>query len=134
MVFMESPNHSARWVPTDLVYILLSSPARQVVRSWLESPQFLDEQKDPALMSLDEEQSFSFPALVRAVNPDYVPVVILNELLRKGIVETMGTGHVLLRRSAYAPSRPTGKTLGATQSTVFSSDPGMMRRYSDRRR
>ena len=135
MVFMESPNQFARWVPTDLVHLLLSTGARQVVRAWLESPEFLDEQRDPALMALEGEGAGSFAGLVRGVNPDYVPLVILNELLRKGMVETVGNdGLILLRRSAYAPRRPTGKTLGATQSTVFSSDPGMMRRYSDRRR
>lgn len=79
-----------RWQTTELVSMLLSPGARQVVRYWLSSEHFLDEQKHPkvVLATPPHEPPHSFVDLVQIANPNLVPSVVLAELLRKGIVET----------------------------------------------
>ena len=92
-----------RWQPTELVSMLLSPGARQVVNSWLKTDVFLDEQHHPRMLLSMPHDPQSFADLVQAANPNLVPAVVLNELLRKGIVESLESRHVLLKRSTYAP-------------------------------
>ncbi|WP_138435314.1 hypothetical protein [Marinobacter shengliensis] len=103
-----SPNHSqshpSKWQPTGLVTTLLSPGARQVIRCWLGPFGFLDEQQHPRMLHSIINEPGTFGDLVRTANSNLAPAVVLNELLRKGIVETLESGHVLLRRSAYAPA------------------------------
>ncbi len=126
-----SPNHSQshppKWQPTGLVTTLLSPGARQVIRCWLGPFGFLDEQQHPRMLLARINDPGTFGDLVRTANSNLAPAVVLNELLRKGIVETLESGHVLLRRSAYAPA-----TEAAQQSTVASDD--CLAAYSPRRR
>lgn len=123
-------SQQARWQPTGLVTTLLSAGARQVVRCWLGSDRFLDEHHHPRMILALADDPDTFPELVHAANPNLVSAVVLNELLRKGIVEKLESGHVLLRRSAYAPvneNEPEGVTNEETAFTVTS----LRRRYND---
>ncbi|WP_417517222.1 DUF6502 family protein [Marinobacter sp.] len=95
-----------RWEPTELASTILSAPSRQVVSHWISSLSFLDENQHPILLALNNQSEPSVSQLVRAVNPDFAPSVILNELLRKGVVEQLDSGHVLLRRSTYVHDVP----------------------------
>ncbi|MBY6033278.1 hypothetical protein KUV59_08870 [Marinobacter daepoensis] len=103
MVLTVTAGQPGRWQPTELVSMLLSSGARQVVSQWLRCNDFLDEQHHPRMLPSTPHDPDSFADLVEATNPDLVPGVVLGELLRKGIVESLDSGHVLLKRSAYAP-------------------------------
>lgn len=95
---------SARWQPTGLVTTLLSPGARQVVRCWLVAEDYLDEHHHPRMLLSSPDAPSPFADMVHCANPNLVPAVVLGELLRKGIVESLDSGHILLRRSAYAPA------------------------------
>lgn len=99
-------NIICRWEPTELASTILSSSSRQVIRSWISSNEFLDEHHDPVMLLMDNHATDSFRSLVQATNPDFSPTVVLNELLRKGVVEPLDSGYLMLRRSIYAPSQP----------------------------
>lgn len=126
-----SDSHGSRWQPTGLVTTLLSPGARQVVRCWLSPSGFLDEQQHPKiLLSLINEPG-TFADLVRTANANLVPAVVLNELLRKGIVEPLESGHILLRRSAYAPANEQEDSQPETEpDNTLDSDPPR-RRFND---
>ncbi|HAX11440.1 MAG TPA: hypothetical protein DCX68_15520, partial [Marinobacter hydrocarbonoclasticus] len=62
--------------------------------------------------------------------PNLVPSVVLAELLRKGIVETLESGHVLLKRSAYAPWGATG-SLSLGNYDDFVDIDKLRRRHND---
>lgn len=94
------------WQPTELVTTLLSASAREVVRHWISSARFLDANDEPTLLVATGTEETGFSALVGQVSRDLVPAVILNELLRKGIVEQYEEDRLLLRRSAYVPDVP----------------------------
>ena len=111
-----------RWQTTELVSMLLSPGARQVVRYWLSSEHFLDEQKHPKVVLATPHEPHSFV--------DLVPSVVLAELLRKGIVETLESGHVLLKRSAYAPWGATG-SLSLGNYDDFVDIDKLRRRHND---
>ena len=112
----------ARWQPTGLVTTLLSPGARQVINCWLGTGDFLDEQHQPRILLALAEGDDAFTDLVRCANPDLVSAVVLNELLRKGIVEALESGHVLLKRSAYAPAgQPEPESVLAEPEDLFSN-------------
>ncbi|ERS85982.1 MULTISPECIES: hypothetical protein [Marinobacter] len=119
-----------RWQTTELVSMLLSPGARQVVRYWLSSEHFLDEQKHPKVVLATPHEPHSFVDLVQIANPNLVPSVVLAELLRKGIVETLESGHVLLKRSAYAPWGATG-SLSLGNYDDFVDIDKLRRRHND---
>jgi hypothetical protein len=58
------------------------------------------------MLMMNNHATTSFRNLVLTTNPDLAPAVVLNELLRKGVVETLDSGYLMLRRSVYAPSQP----------------------------
>ncbi|MDO6823005.1 hypothetical protein [Marinobacter sp. 1_MG-2023] len=95
-----------RWEPTELASTILSASARQVIRAWISSKEFLDEHNDPVMLMMDTQSANSFAQLVQSTSPELAPLVVLNELLRKGVVEPLDNGSLLLRRSVYAPSQP----------------------------
>lgn len=107
------------WQPTDLVITLLSASAREVVRHWISSKRFLDSNNEPTLLPMASPEGAGFIALVNQVNRDLAPAVIINELLRKGIVEQHESGCLLLRRSAYIPELPgKGDALAMAESPM----------------
>ncbi|KPQ27566.1 MAG: hypothetical protein HLUCCX14_14325 [Marinobacter excellens HL-55] len=118
------PNgHELRWQPTELVTTLLSSGARQVIRCWLSPSRFLDEQHHPKMLLSQINDTDTFSDLVHTANGNLAPAVILNELLRKGIVETVGNGYILLRRSAYAPASSQAAQPKTNHDEVFGLHP-----------
>jgi hypothetical protein len=118
-----------RWEPTGLVTTLLSSGARNVIRCWLDLSRFRDEHHHPRMLPMEKQEPGTFQALVHEAGENLVPAVVLNELLRKGIVETLDSGHVLLRRSAYAPF---GGEIENIADQEFSFDlAAPKRRYND---
>lgn len=125
-----SNSQDSRWQPTELVTTLLSSGARQVVRCWLSPSCFLDEHHHPRMLLSQVNEAGDFSDLVRTANANLVPAVILNELLRKGIVETVESGHILLRRSAYAPVNEQNTQPGADFDDTFDLHPPR-RRFND---
>ena len=106
MSLTRQPNIACRWEPTELASTILSASSRQVIRSWISSSDFLDEHHDPVMLLMDNHATNSFRNLVEATNPDFAPTVVLNELLRKGVVEPLDSGYLMLRRSVYAPAQP----------------------------
>ena len=106
MSLTRQPNIACRWEPTELASTILSAASRQVIRSWISSNEFLDEHHDPVMLLMDNHATNSFRNLVEATNPDFAPTVVLNELLRKGVVEPLDSGYLMLRRSVYAPAQP----------------------------
>ena len=119
------------WEPTDLVSTLLSLGARQVVQQWISSAHFLDDHNDPVLLTMAGDEDCRFSRLVHQVNLELAPVVILNELLRKGIVERHVNGQLLLRRSAYAPPQPKLPNRARMEFPVRVVRPLRRRRYND---
>ena len=130
MSLLRQPNIICRWEPTELASTILSAPSRQVIRAWISSREFLDEQHDPVMLMMDSQGELSFSRLVRQTNPDFAPAVVLNELLRKGVVEPLDSGYLLLRRSVYAPSQPRLQS-ESRLNRLFPSDGEMPRRRLD---
>ncbi|SNB54071.1 hypothetical protein SAMN04487880_0121 [Marinobacter sp. es.042] len=85
MSLTRQPN-ICRWEPTELASTILSWPSRQVIHSWISSNEFLDEHHDPVMLMMNNHATNSFRNLVLTTNPDLAPAVVLNELLRKGVV------------------------------------------------
>lgn len=131
MSFMKQPNVVGRWEPTELASTILSASSRQVIRSWIGLREYLDEHHDPVMLMMDTHAEDSFAGLVRATNPDLAPTVVLNELLRKGVVEPLDSGYLMLRRSVYAPSQPRLPRESRINRVVESDDDVPRRRYND---
>jgi len=91
------------WQTTELVSMLLSRGARDVVSHWITDGQFLDDAGQPRSLSFTGSGHSEFDGLVRQVGPHLASVIIYSELVRKGIVEIDHNGSLLLRRSAYIP-------------------------------
>ncbi|MDY6840618.1 MAG: hypothetical protein SV429_03785 [Pseudomonadota bacterium] len=121
------PNIICRWEPTELATTILSASSRQVIRSWIGSNEFLDEHHEPVMLLMDNRAAKSFRDLVQATNPDFAPRVVLNELLRKGVVEPLDSGYLMLRRSVYAPAQPR-LARGPRVNQVFQSQDDIPRR------
>lgn len=130
MSLLMQPNIICRWEPTELASTILSAPSRQVIRAWISSREFLDEQHDPVMLMMDSQGELSFSRLVRQTNPEFAPAVVLNELLRKGVVEPLDSGYLLLRRSVYAPSQPRLQS-ESRLNRLFPSDGEIPRRRLD---
>lgn len=125
------PNIIRRWEPTELASTILSASSRQVIRAWISSNEFLDEHHDPVMLLLDNHATNSFRNLVQATNPDFAPTVVLNELLRKGVVEPLDSGYLMLRRSVYAPSQPRLPNESRVDEVFESEDEIPRRRFND---
>jgi hypothetical protein len=106
MSFSSQLGFVCRWEPTELASTILSAPSREVVSHWISALLFLDQNQHPVLLAMNNQSEPTFSQLVNAVNPDFGPSVVLNELLRKGVVEQLESGHVLLRRSTYVHDVP----------------------------
>jgi hypothetical protein len=91
------------WQPTELVSMLLSRGARDVVSHWITDGRFLDDAHQPRSLSFSGSGHSEFDDLVRQVGLHLAAVIIYSELLRKGIVEQDNSGNLLLRRSTYIP-------------------------------
>ncbi|WP_143750719.1 hypothetical protein [Marinobacter sp. ANT_B65] len=103
---LRQSNTVCRWEPTELASTILSAAARQVIRAWISSREFLDDHHDPVMLMMDTQAANSFAQLVRSASPELAPLAVLNELLSKGVVEPLDNSYLLLRRSVYKPSQP----------------------------
>lgn len=120
-----------RWEPTELASTLLSASGREVVRHWISAIAFLDENKHPILLTTNTQSKPNFNQLVHAVNPGFVPVVVLNELLRKGVVEQLDSGQLLLRRSTYVHDVPSFESSPVVRRKTYSPGRNAGRRHTD---
>ncbi|WP_152205115.1 hypothetical protein [Marinobacter changyiensis] len=102
------------WETTELVELLLSPDAREVLNSWLTDTRFLDDNLEPALLPLSEDGGTGLLNLVIRTGKGFAPARLLDELLNSGLVEQATMGFFLLRRSAYMPS-PLGQQKGIEQ-------------------
>jgi hypothetical protein len=85
----------------------LASLSSQLIARWTTLPEYLDEQGAPkALPRLPEGSGPCFESLVRALNTDIRPRVVLDEWLRLGIAELDDQDRVHLTVQAFVP--PTG--------------------------
>ncbi len=91
------------WQPTELVSMLLSRGARDVVIHWITDEQFLNDAHQPRSLSFSGSGHAEFDDLVRQAGLHLAAVIIYSELVRKGIVEQDDSGNLLLRRSTYIP-------------------------------
>ena len=119
------------WQPTELVSMLLSRSARDVVGHWITDGQFLDDAGQPRSLSFTGSGYSEFDSLVRQVDLHLAAVIIFSELMRKGIVEQDSNGSLLLRRSTYIPDLnfAEDRALGLHERTVW--DGAMRRRRND---
>lgn len=125
------PGFVCRWEPAELACTILSAPSREVVSYWISALTFLDENQHPVVLATSSHGDLNFNQLVREVNPGYAAPVILNELLRKGVVEQSGSDQVLLRRSTYVHDVPGFDVSPGQRRKNYSPDRSAGRRYSD---
>lgn len=125
------PKFVCRWEPTELASTILSAPSREVVSHWVRAIAFLDENLHPVLLAVNYHSNPSFSQLVRAVNPDFAPSVVLDELLHKGVIEQLDGGQVLLRRSTYVHDAPGFETYPKVRRQRYSPGRSVGRRQSD---
>ncbi|GGE55410.1 hypothetical protein GCM10011533_04810 [Streptosporangium jomthongense] len=131
MTSSSQPEFIYRWEPTELASTILSAPGREVVSHWISAVAFLDENEHPVLLGTDNQSEPTFSQLVQAVNPEFAPSVILNELLRKGVVEQIDDGHVLLRRSTYVQDVPGFESFPRVRRRKHSPGRSPGRRHND---
>lgn len=105
------------WETTELVDLLLSPGAREVLNCWLTDTRFLDENLEPALLPLAEEGGTGLLNLVIRPGKELSPARLLDELLDSGLVEQAALGIFLLRRAAYMPS-PSEQKIGIAQDAI----------------
>ncbi|MDN6320882.1 MAG: hypothetical protein L0J77_14060 [Marinobacter sp.] len=120
-----------RWEPTELASTILSAPSREVVSHWISAMAFLDESLHPVMLAVSNQNEPSFNQLVLAVNSGFAPSVVLNELLRKGVVEQLDNGHVLLRRSTYVHDVPGFEASPRVRRQTYSPGRSVGRRQTD---
>lgn len=126
------PGFVRRWEPTELARIILSAPSREVVSHWITALAFLDENQHPVMLAMNNQSEPTFSQLVQAVDSGFASSVVLNELLRKGVVEQIGSGHVLLRRSTYVQDVPGFDKLPKVRRQTHSPGRSAGRRRNDK--
>lgn len=105
------------WETTELVDLLLSPDAKDVLNCWLTDSRFLDENSEPALLPLADENGSGLLNLVMRAGNDLSSARVLDELLDSGLVDQAAVGIFLLRRAAYMPS-PSDQRPGIAQHTI----------------
>lgn len=125
------PKFVYRWEPTELASTILSAPSREVVSHWISALAFLDQNLHPVLLAVNNQSEPTFNQLVQAVNPGFAQSVVLNELLRKGIVEQLDSDHVLLRRCTYVHDVPSFEISPKVRRQTHSPGRSVGRRQSD---
>jgi hypothetical protein len=127
-------NGPHQWEIAEMACTILSPGARQILRYWVRSPEFLDDNRHPVVLGTANSQvgeQWAFQCLVRAANPAAAPMAILNELQRKEIVEMLDNGQVFLRRSAYMISHPQFKSEPYEHNALMPDATLPCRRYND---
>ncbi len=84
--------------------------AARVIATWVSTSRYLDMHRRPKCLPLNATGNRpSFESLVRETRADMRPNVILDELLRVGVVEALDGDKVKLLRSAYVSDLPRDK-------------------------
>ncbi|MHB8453725.1 MAG: DUF6502 family protein [Acidiferrobacterales bacterium] len=87
-----------------------SGLAARVIATWVSTSRYLDAHRRPRSLPLSATGNRpSFESLVRETRADMRPNVILDELLRVGVVEVLEGDKVKLLRSAYVSDLPRDK-------------------------
>jgi len=80
-----------------------ASIGAQVVARWTGDPRYQDDTGSPA--HLPRAGEYSFDSLVEDVSRDMRPRTLLDEWLRRELVQIDGSGHVVLNADDFVPSR-----------------------------
>ncbi len=91
--------------PADLATPKRVSLATQIISRWTTESVYRDDAGVPRLLprASAEPEVVSFESLVRSLNTDIRPRVVLDELVRLGVVELAADDHVCLRADAFVP-------------------------------
>lgn len=92
--------------PTEPVVNLLSVAAREVVKFWISKDAFLDERGCPKGLSAVSAEDYEFVDLVKRVSANVAPVMVMNELVRKGLADLQDDGTLVMRPCAYDRTVP----------------------------
>lgn len=92
--------------PTEPVVNLLSVAAREVVKFWISKDAFLDETGRPRELSAVSADNYEFVDLVKRVSANIAPVMVMNELVRKGLADLNEEGALVMRPCAYDRTVP----------------------------
>ncbi len=85
--------------------------ASRVISGWTQDPDFIDEQGNPADLSLDETGN-AFGELVRRYSGDAPPRAVLDELENVGAVQRLDNGQLCLVTRGYIPHTDSPERLG----------------------
>jgi uncharacterized protein DUF6502 len=85
--------------------------ATSVISRWLTDPQTADRAGRPRPLPYQARRGPSFMKLARKVTADLAPRVLLDELVRAGIVELDADHVVVLKSDAYVPRRKPAESL-----------------------
>ena len=82
---------------------ILGTPNRstRVVNGWLNDPDFLDKNKDPLVLNIKGEKSFS--TLVARYSGDITIGAIIDELERIGVAKKINSEQIFLSQQGYIP-------------------------------
>ena len=83
--------------------VLVGTPNRstRVVNGWLNDPDFLDKNKDPLVLNVKGDNSFS--TLVARYSGDITIGAIIDELERLGIAKKINSEQIFLNQQGYIP-------------------------------
>lgn len=83
--------------------VMAGTPNRstRVINGWLNDPDFLDKNKDPLVLNIKGENSFS--TLVARYSGDITIGAIIDELERIGVANRINSEQVLLNQQGYIP-------------------------------
>ena len=92
--------------------------AVRVISGWLRDPDFLDQNKEPKVLTLRGEVS-SFEELVSRYSGDITARAILDELIRVGAVEKIEKNKVKLRHHGYIPDESLSEKLDVLSTHAY---------------
>ena len=84
--------------------------ATRVIGGWLKDPEFLDNNKEPKVLSLKNSKT-SFEELVNKYSGGITARAILDELVRVGAVEKLDKDKVRLLHHGYVPERDSSELI-----------------------
>lgn len=82
-----------------------------LIAQWTTLDEYRDDEGRPLALQRAGRDSISFESLVRSVNTDIRPRVVLDEWLRLGIASVDDDGHVHLRVEAFVPPQGSDEIL-----------------------
>jgi uncharacterized protein DUF6502 len=92
--------------------------ATSLISRWLTDPQTTDRSGRPRALPYQADRGPSFMRLARKVTADLAPRVLLDELVRSGVVEVRKGNTVVLKSDAYVP-----KLVPSEKLQILGEDP-----------